>query len=97
MAEIDTSPEGMARLVGRLTREYGETATANFALDDQLNLALLQIQAQTALVEGKDVIIKAMRDQIAEMGADMDKLRLQLDPANTHRYARAKRKPRKAI
>ena len=85
----------MARLVGRLTREYGETAAANFALDDQLNLAMLQAHAQAELIEGKDVIIAAMRAQIGEMGADIDRLRVELDPANAHRYARAKRKPRK--
>lgn len=94
MAQIDVSLEGLSRLVARLTKEYGETAAANFALDEQLNLAGMQLQSLLETLATKDEALIGLHEQVREMGAELDKLRLKNDPENAHRYARATRKPR---
>ena len=96
MAMIDTSPDGLARIVGRLTREYGETAAANFALDTQLDLELQRSAALIEQLAARDEMLEGLRLQVFNMGAELDKLRLAADPdpKNAHRYSRAKRKAR---
>ena len=97
MAQIDTSAEGLLRMIGRLTREYGETAASNFALDEQLNRALVQLQDLTAQNAVKDAALADLKAQVASMGAQLDTLRMAADPdpSHAHRYTRANRKPRK--
>jgi hypothetical protein len=93
MAQIDVSLEGLGRLVNRLTKEYGELCGANFALDEQLNMAVLQVQHLAEQRNDKEVALKALRAHNEEMGIEIDKLRKALDPdpAHTHRYGRANR------
>lgn len=96
MAQIDVSPEGLMRLVTRLTREYGDTAAANFALDEQLNLAIQQNQQLAEMVALKDEALIGLHEQVATMGKTIDQMRAAADPdpKNAHRYVRAKRAPR---
>jgi len=94
MAQVDTSPEGLLRILGRLTREYGETAAANFALDEQLNLAIDQVSQLMEMVVVKDKALADFHEQVAEMGKQLDQFRVAADPENAHRYVRAKRAPR---
>lgn len=96
MAQIDISHDGLTRLVGRLTRELGDLMVGNFAIDEQLNLAILQVQNLVEIVDAKETALVDLRAKVESMGAEIDKLRLTLDddPAHAHRYARAKRTPR---
>ena len=96
MAQIDTTPEGLLRLVTRLTSEYAETSVSNFALDEQLNRALVQLQDLTEQIAVKDAALADQRAQIEDMGKQIDQFRAKADPdpAHAHRYARATRKPK---
>ena len=96
MAQIDTSPDGLLRVIGRLTREYGETAAANFALDEQLNLAILHCQDLAEQVVAKDAALADLRAQVEDLGKQIDQFRAKADPnpAHAHRYIRATRKPK---
>lgn len=95
MPNIDVSNDGLVRLVNRLTREYGEAAAANFALDEQLAAVAAQHVGFVEQITAKDEMLTSLRAQIEAMGKEIDTMRLAADPENPHRYMRATRKPKR--